>query len=396
MPSRIAAAVLPPLVFLTALITPLISLVLYLPVPPGVGRIVLIAVAGVLTPMMIFGRDAAFLNDAGIARIFYRMGLVTVVLFLNLFMASVVHFLLRGALALADVNIPGRITFLPIAAAALAHVGWGLVNARSLARRRIVVDGSAYPASWAGRRIVFFSDNHYGTLNGPRLARRLVETVMQEKPDLILCGGDLFDGPGGEVAETVQELRKLHAPLGVYAVLGNHDYFYLTIPGSSRELLGRQRRRESMPLEGSRLRDIQSRLNWRFLENEAVTIDGLVLAGLLPFSREDEERARRFLGELETNKPTILLNHKPEMVDEAQTAGVNLQLSGHYHGGPVFPVNIIMKWILRGRHHRTTCHEGLTLDTSSGSGLSFWYPRTSGRHELVIVEFGETHECRED
>jgi predicted MPP superfamily phosphohydrolase len=138
---------------------------------------------------------------------------------------------------------------------------------------------------------------------------------------------------------------------------------------------------------GTRWASVRSALPWRYLENESIEIDGVVFAGLRPFSVPDEAAALKFLSGLEKSKPTVLINHKPRLVEEAAAAGVNLQLSGHTHGGPVFPVNIIMRHILKGRHHGTSTVDGMVLDVSSGSGISLWYPRTAGRHELVVVEF---------
>ncbi|MDT8299519.1 MAG: hypothetical protein RQ801_14530, partial [Spirochaetaceae bacterium] len=101
----------------------------------------------------------------------------------------------------------------------------------------------------------------------------------------------------------------------------------------------------------------------------------------------DEAAALELLSGLDGSEPTVLINHKPNHVEEAAAAGVKLQLSGHTHGGPVFPVNIIMRHLLKGRHHGTSKVGGMVLDVSSGSGISLWYPRTAGRHELVVVEF---------
>jgi predicted MPP superfamily phosphohydrolase len=188
------------------------------------------------------------------------------------------------------------------------------------------------------------------------------------------------------VGTTLAILTRLEAPLGVLAVLGNHDYYYLTRPGSSRDLLNRQRRREEMPLdEKSRLAAVKAALPWRFLENQAVMVEGVLFAGLRPFSTEDEAKALAFLRGIDPSVPSVLINHKPAQTKEAAAAGIRLQLSGHTHGGPVFPVNLVMRKVFRGRHFGTSHLGGMVLDTSSGSGISRWYPRTAGRHEVVVI-----------
>ena len=363
------------------------SLIHWLPVPAGPWLWAVIAFFSTQVFLLIFGRDVAFLKEGTAARSVYRLSMLSFVLILNLFLASAVHLLIRGIIGIAAWKIAGTETLVPVFSLALLFVSGGLLNARKLTVRRVSIDVSAFPESWKNRRIVFFSDTHYGTLNGPGMAETLVKKIESLNPDIIICGGDLFDGPKGRYGTTLAILARLQAPLGILAVLGNHDYFYLSRPGSSRELLQRQRSREEMPMGGeTRLGAVKKALPWHFLENESVEIDKVIFAGLRPFSIGDEKRAQRFLSELDAEKPTILINHKPQQVEEAADAGVNLQLSGHTHGGPVFPANIVMRMLLKGRHFGTTHHGEMILDTSSGSGISLWYPRTAGRHEVVVVE----------
>lgn len=366
------------------------SLIRWLPVPSGPWMWAVVAFFTVQIALLIFGRDVAFLKEGSAARTIYRLSMISFVLILNLFMASVLHLLIRGVIFLGGWDLSGTVTLGIVYAAALLLVFGGLLNARTLAVRRVPfsIQGTpGMPESWRGRRIVFFSDTHYGTLNGPGMAEKLVEKIESLKPDMIICGGDLFDGPRGKFGTTLAILARLQAPLGVLAVLGNHDYFYLSLPGSSRELLRRQRNREEMPMgQETRLAAVKKALPWTFLENQTLEVDGMRIAGLRPFSRSDENAALEHLAGLDPDKPTILINHKPRQLEEAEKAGVNLQLSGHTHGGPVFPVNIVMRTLLKGRHFGTTKHGNMILDTSSGSGISLWYPRTAGRHELVLIE----------
>lgn len=363
------------------------SLIRWLPLPPGTWQWAVVAVFTMQIVLLIFGRDVAFLKEGNAARAVYRFSMLSFVLILNLFMASVLHLLIRGVIAVGGWDVSGSLTLGIVFILALLLVFGGLINARKLAVRRVRFSSTELPESWRGRRIVFFSDTHYGTLNGPGMAEKLVEKIESLKPDMIICGGDLFDGPRGKFGTTLAVLTRLQAPLGVIAVLGNHDYFYLSQPGSSRELLQRQRNREDMPMgDETRLAAVKIALPWTFLENQSLVVDGMTIVGLRPFSISDEKVALAYLTNLDRTKPTILVNHKPRQVEEAERAGVNLQLSGHTHGGPVFPVNIAMRNLLKGRHYGTTQVGNMMLDTSSGSGISLWYPRTAGRHELVVVE----------
>jgi len=363
------------------------SLVQWLPVAPGLWSWAVAILFAIQAVLLIFGRDVAFLKEGIAARTIYRLSMLSFVLILNLFLASAIHLVVRGIIAIGGWDVAGILTLCPVYSLAVIGVFGGLINARNLAVRFVRIDAADFPDIWKGRRIVFFSDTHYGTLNGPGMAERLIEKIESLNPDLIICGGDLFDGPRGKFGTTLAVLAGLQAPLGVLAVLGNHDYFYLSQPGSSRDLLRRQRNRENMPMgEETRLAAVKKALPWNFLENESLEIDAVVFAGLRPFSVRDEKSALGFLAGLDPKKPTILINHKPRQMEEASSSGVNLQLSGHTHGGPVFPMNIIMRNVMKGRHFGTTRHDGMVMDTSSGSGISLWYPRTAGRHEVVVVE----------
>lgn len=363
------------------------SIIRWLPVPPGPWQLIVAGFFVFQTALLIFGRDVAFLKEGSFARAVYRLSMLSFVLILNLFMASVLHLVIRAVISLGGWDLSGTLTLGIVFLSAILAVIGGLINARNLAVRRVQFSIPEIPEKWRGRRIIFFSDTHYGTLNGPGMAERLVEKIDSLKPDMIICGGDLFDGPRGKFGTTLAVLARLQAPLGVLAVLGNHDYFYLSRPGSSRELLRRQRNREEMPAGNeTRLAAVKKALPWTFLENQSLVLDGITFVGLRPFSSEDEKTALAHLADLDPAEPTILINHKPRQIEEAERAGVDLQLSGHTHGGPVFPVNIVMRNLLNGRHFGSSHHGKMMLDTSSGSGISLWYPRTAGRHELVLVE----------
>ncbi len=372
------------------------TIIRFAPLPPGDWIPAVIGTAAFQSLLLVFGRDIAFKKDTQAARMIYRISMISFVLTLDLFMASLAYLAIRvislPVLHFLGFSVPTSAWgFKLIYTLALIHVVWGLINARRLTIRRVPFIAAGFPDSWNGRRILFFSDTHYGSLNGPNMAERLVKITEKEAPDLIICGGDLFDGPGGDVEAILKTLSRIKAPIGVLAVLGNHDYYYLSIPGSSRQLLNNQRHRKEMPfIETSQLARVMNILPWRFLENESIIMDGVVFVGLRPYSLADEKAARKTLAGLDTEQPTILINHKPILAEEAAAAGVRLQLSGHTHGGPVFPMNVMLRHILKGRHFGTSRIGSLVLDVSSGSGISLWYPRTAGRHEVVIVEMAVT------
>jgi len=185
-----------------------------------------------------------------------------------------------------------------------------------------------WPEALDGLRIVQISDIHIGSTLDGVFARRLVDRVNALEPDLIAITGDLVDGPVGELVDDVKPFGGLQAPHGVFFVTGNHDYYS-----------GDEAWVEQVRLLGIRV-----------LRNERVTIeqDGgrFELAGVDDHrgggfdSSEDFEAA---LAGWDRTTPLVLLAHDPASFKRAEIEGVTLQLSGHTHGGQIWP----FRWLVR-------------------------------------------------
>ena len=217
--------------------------------------------------------------------------------------------------------------FLGVAAALVAG-GLGLVAMRSglarVALREVRVELSRLPKELDGLTIVQLTDVHVG----PTIRRDFIEHIVEEtnaaNPDVIAITGDLVDGTVEELREHVAPLANLRARHGVYFVTGNHEY-YSGAEAWCEEL---------------------TRLGLRVLRNERVSIgrDGASfdLAGI------DDHQASQFgnghgadlpraLEGRDPSRELVLLAHQPRAVFEAQEHGVGLQLSGHTHGGQIWP-----------------------------------------------------------
>lgn len=195
-----------------------------------------------------------------------------------------------------------------------------------------------------------------------------IDQVQALHPDFIFLVGDLFERESNP-AEIIPIMQRLSAPLGVWAVRGNHDSFHFNrrdVPGETQ----------------SNRRDVTGEIlagaGIRLLSNEWVKIsDGLVLAGV-----EDLTTSRRNPGEGEANldrtltnlpaHPTILLSHTPWLVDRAAAAGVTLMLSGHTHNGQIWPFSYLVRIVypfVQGRYEINS----MTLIVCRGTGT--WGPR---------------------
>ena len=170
--------------------------------------------------------------------------------------------------------------------------------------------------------IALLSDLHVDSMKNASTVRGWVQQTMRLHPDLIAITGDFVDGSLQQRGVALQPLAELHAPLGVYAVPGNHEYY--------------SGYKEWAPFLRS--------LGLRLLENEHVELAklGIVLAGVTDpaagaFAQECPNVAKAVAG-APSNLPIILLSHQPRLAKDAERCGVALQLSGHTHGGMVLPL----------------------------------------------------------
>ncbi len=202
---------------------------------------------------------------------------------------------------------------------------WGyLVGQRRVEVERVEIPIRGLPAALSGIRVAHITDLHIGSqLRAPRL-RGFVERVNELEPELIIITGDIFDFDPAYIEEGCHELSKLHAPHGVFAVLGNHDVY----TGADAVALGLKR---FTPIR--LLRDA-----W-----ERVEIDGatLVIAGIEDPGRgwnQKDSRSpalERLATEIPAELPRLLLIHRPSYFAQAASLGFPASFAGHTHGGQI-------------------------------------------------------------
>ncbi|MEV8351689.1 metallophosphoesterase [Streptomyces niveus] len=209
------------------------------------------------------------------------------------------------------------------AAAALATVGYGTANVLSgPSVKRVTVPLAKLPRAAHGYRIAVVSDIHLGPLLGKAHAQRIVDTINSTNPDLIAVVGDLVDGTVADLGPAAEPLAGLKARHGSYFVTGNHEYF-----GDAGEWVDHVRELGLHPLENAR-----------------VEIDGFDLVGVNDIAGEEEGEGPDFakaLGGRDTARASVLMAHQPVVIHDAVKHGIDLQLSGHTHGGQMWPVNYI-------------------------------------------------------
>ncbi|MDP4292312.1 MAG: metallophosphoesterase [Bacteroidota bacterium] len=218
--------------------------------------------------------------------------------------------------------------------------------------------------------IVMASDIHLGTIIGPRRVGRLVNTINGLKPDLVVLAGDVVDEDLKPVIRQNlgEALRKISAPLGVYAITGNHEY----IGGAEAAC--------------------------RYLENHGITMlrDSVVsIKGMFYLAGREDRSINSFAGKkrktlnsllagLDRDRPIVLMDHQPFNLEEAERQHVTLQLSGHTHYGQIWPLNYIIDAIYElGMGYKTIGNTHYYVSPGYGS----WGPpvRIGHRPEIALI-----------
>ena len=213
----------------------------------------------------------------------------------------------------------------------LAMAGWGLYTvSRPVAVKPVDIALPGLPAAFAGFRIVQLTDIHVGPTIGKDFIDQLVARTNALAPDVVAITGDLVDGSVASLGKFLEPLRDLKARHGVYFVTGNHEYF-----SGADEWIAHLRGLGVTVLRNERVA----------LERDGAAID---LAGIddptgASFAPGHGPDLARALASRDPARPVILLAHQPKAAHEAADHGVALQLSGHTHGGQIFPFNYLVK-----------------------------------------------------
>lgn len=284
---------------------------------------------------------------------------------------------LRLALTVAGVGEGqdrARIVTWAVLGVASTLLAWGYAEARRVPRvRRLDVRLPRLGAGLDGLRVVLVTDTHYGPLDRARWSARVCETVNSLEADVVCHTGDIADGTAERRRAQALPLGTVRATRARVYVTGNHEY-YSAAQGWV---------------------DLMGELGWEPLRNRHLLVerggDTLVVAGVDDVTAESSGLAghrAHLAGALQgadPELPVLLLAHQPAFVDRAAAAGVDLQLSGHTHGGQIWPFHHLVRLdqpALAGlsRHGARTL-----LYTSRGTG--FWGPpfRVFAPSEITLL-----------
>nr|WP_203685998.1 metallophosphoesterase [Streptomyces sp. SID14515] len=267
-----------------------------------------------------------------------------------------------------------RIVTWAVLGVSAALLAWGYAEARRVPRvRRLDVQLPRLGAGLDGLRVVLITDTHYGPLDRARWSARVCETVNTLEADLVCHTGDIADGTAERRRAQAVPLGTVQATRARVYVTGNHEYYS----------------------EAQGWVDLMGELGWEPLRNRHLLLeregDTLVVAGVDDVTAESSGLAGHgahlsgALNGADPDLPVLLLAHQPKFVDRAAADGIDLQLSGHTHGGQIWPFHHLVRIdqpALAGLSH----HGARTLlYTSRGTG--FWGPpfRVFAPSEITLL-----------
>lgn len=238
----------------------------------------------------------------------------------------------------------------------LAASVWGVVEAQWIRVREVTMVTDRLPPGARPITIAQITDMHLGPDVGAGRLGRALRLVREAKPDVFVSTGDLIDSRLEQIPHLAAMLAEVEAPLGKYAVLGNHEY-YTGVDASE---------------------EFHAAAGLELLREEAVPVgEHLVIAGVddpagprrgRGASRMNEDAALPPAGE---GRFVVLLKHQPVVAD-GSAGRFDLQLSGHTHGGQIFPFGAFTRLVYPYTCGRHEVGEGSTLYVSPGTGT--WGP----------------------
>ena len=249
---------------------------------------------------------------------------------------------------------------------------YSLIEPYLIETKEITIESDQIPAEFDGKRIVFLTDIHYGSFFSENRLNNLVNQTNELKPDIILLGGDYVTNDPSSVEAVFSSLSNLNAPLGVYGVLGNNDpennsiqamqNAGITYIGNNAVWIGSNTSRIRVGGVGDIDTDVP---------NQLPTIDGV--------TPEDY---------------VILVSHKPDYFEKISRSKIDLQLSGHTHGGQITFFGLWAPFINSkyGQKYVTGLKKSNnnTMIISNGIGM-VWAPvRFFARPQIIVITLKRT------
>lgn len=279
----------------------------------------------VLTPILtiIFSRNGVAPAVTKIGSLIGYSWLAFLFLFLSIHViADITIFILEKKKKVRPTNQLAKTMFWVTIGLSLAIIFYGRFEASNIQTKHITIQTKKLSGKNEKIKIVQISDVHFSALTGAETAKKIARLIEKEKPDILVCTGDLLDPGIEDEKEIIRTLNSIQAPQGKFAVTGNHEFF-AGIPKSTQFI---------------------NDSGFKLLRDDSVTLEKLNIVGVDDPSRHFGQRKseKKAFKNIDPEKFTILLKHQPK-VDQDTLQYFDLQLSGHSHGGQIFPFSLLAK-----------------------------------------------------
>lgn len=300
--------------------------------------------------------------------------------FLILFSPLVIVFDLYNLVTQYDITFFGK-TFIPVSPSyaflipffgAATLSAYGYYEANGLRVEKLTIKTGKLPPGTKRIKITHISDLHLNIMTREGTLDKIISRVQEAKPDLIVCTGDLLDGGVKHLEHFAGKLKGLHAGMGKFAVIGNHEFF-----GGLKHSL----------------RFIEDS-GFTLLRGRSVTVEGIInIAGVDDLEEmknkvsgnRSHDQEMEMLSGLPKDTFTVLLKHRSE-VSRSSLGLFDLQLSGHTHRGQIFPVSLITPFIFPYHSGFQKLSHGSALYVSRGLGTAGPPVRFLSPPEFTIIE----------
>lgn len=326
--------------------------------------------------------------DSHLTDLFYAVSALWAGVMINLILASALGWAFLAACRIAGYRVRMTVFAAFFYSAALFYSAYGVWNAFHPVIKNIEVRVKGLPEAWKGKTVVQISDLHLGVINRAGFLKDVVEQVNSLKPRAVFITGDLFDGMDGDLDSFVAPLNAIDSEKGVFFVTGNHENF----------------------LGLDRVFSTLAKTSVQVLDDRTVRIDGLQIIGVSypqPGRKRNASKAIRESKGFISGMPGVLLYHLPASIDQvsenpadqrvntyfsplidftaARDLGALLQLSGHTHGGQLFPFEFLTARLYKGYDYGLHALGDFSVYTTCGTGT--WGPpmRTANTPEIVAL-----------
>ncbi len=316
----------------------------------------------------IIGSVLAFRVRSKFAELFYTAAAYWFGLaFFLFFGATAFFFAMAGFYAGGHYIPPNIIMGMALSIAFLLHLYGTLESTRGKVIH-LKVSLPNLPMAWHGKTIAFVSDLHLGAVHRHHFAKKVSRKLKAIGAEVVLIGGDMYDGVKCDPVRYMEPFRSLKAPQGVYFITGNHDYYF-----SDWETEGKK------AIEDTGI---------KILNDEKIVLNGLQIAGLdfKTGTKPETQDAALVKMNIDRSAPCILVKHEPSHLESIEKAGVSLELSGHTHNGQIFPLMYIARRMYNNFAYGLKRLGSMQVYTSSGVGT--WGPplRLGTISEIVAIE----------